>query len=156
MIANLAQDAHRIAVSKGFWRRETSASVVATKVALIHTEIEEVRDADRLDIDIGDELADIAIRTLDLAVSLDTPLVDYDIMSTPVAVETEIEDLHTAAALITQSDRRDDPATRRAALIHLIRSLLYIASERDLDLWSLVQIKQEYNRNRPELHDRRY
>lgn len=65
----MADTIHQTAVSKGFWDNTS----IPEKLALIHSEVSEVLEADRKDHGKGaveEELADILIRTLDLCAHL--------------------------------------------------------------------------------------
>lgn len=118
-----------------------------------------------------EELADIVIRALDLAVALDLPLADFTTMKKPwerleFAIDgPHIRDenrplvllgLHDAATVITRADRRSDHITRNRAIVNLVRVTVSFATVCGSDLWPHVVAKQATNRQRPELHNRRY
>lgn len=170
-MSNLAHDAHRIAVDKGFWQAATSRSVVATKVALIHTEIAEFHEA--LDLasesfdEIAEEAADIVIRALDLAVAIDLPLGVYEGMRPAEEgkeirlgieeIERRIVYLHDAAAQITRADRRDDSEARMQAICALVFGVFRLADLLGItNFFGRIRIKMERNRNRPRLHGKAY
>lgn len=147
----LAQEANSIAREHGFWEPTTCKAPVATKVALIHTEIEEYRESETLE-----ELADIVIRALDLAVAMDIAphhmtIPDVMLAGRPLADALALE-LHRLAAAVTQADRKDDHAAAEAALMGLVE----VCFRADVNLWPAVEAKMARNRDRPRLHDRRY
>lgn len=167
---SLAKQANEIARDKGFWTRESSASSVATKVALIHTEIAEISEALGAAVSVQDlleECADVVIRALDLAVGLDLDLRAYSQMNNPIDLETlsdaEMSDglltLHVIAARITQHDRKEEVFQRTEALVGLIlglRCLLRLFGCDDEDLAEAIEMKMAKNRERPMRHGRRY
>lgn len=66
-----AEEFHKTAVEKGFWDIPETApyEFIATKLALIHSEVTEVLEAVRKnkpDREVVEEMADILIRTMDL------------------------------------------------------------------------------------------
>ncbi len=66
-----------IAVEHGFWLRGVDEDgMIPTKLCLIHSEVSEAMEADRTgNVDnFGEELADIVIRTMDLAYQLEYDL----------------------------------------------------------------------------------
>ena len=67
-ISELQHMVHDNAINKGFWESQISSSV-PTKLCLIHSEVSEAMEAHRDgdDTHIGEELADIIIRVMDLA-----------------------------------------------------------------------------------------
>lgn len=73
----LAEKIHNMAKSKGFWTDTEEAphlSAIPTKLALIHSEVSEALEVHRKGgkrSKFTEELADIIIRTLDLAQAID-------------------------------------------------------------------------------------
>ena len=67
---------HAIAVEKGFWEASQN---LAEKLAMIHAEVsealEELRQPEFDRFKFGEELADVMIRTMDLAGHLKIPMV---------------------------------------------------------------------------------
>ncbi len=65
----LQYEVHKLAVEKGFWPKNRS---FAECISLIHAELSEALEAHRSGHSehIGEELADVVIRTLDLSESL--------------------------------------------------------------------------------------
>lgn len=169
----LAVDAYRTAQSHGFWEVQTSRSPVATKVALIHTEIDELRRAlQQDDGDPAEELADVIIRTLDLAVAIDVDVSAYSRIVTQTAgLQPDEEDLptsrhaedlvliglHTAAANVTAWDRRDEDVRTADALLELLQTAFDAAGLLGLgDIEPAIREKMARNRERPRLHGRKY
>lgn len=166
----LAVDAHRTAQSHGFWEVQTSRNPIATKVALIHTEIDELQDALSGDGDPLEELADVVIRALDLAVAIDVNVSAYSriISSGDPGMEppdhplysledTALLSLHSCAARVTTSDRRGEDAATATHLLHLIQESFDVAAVLGLgDLVSAIRSKMARNRERPRLHGRKY
>lgn len=169
----LAVDAHRTAQSHGFWEVQTSRNPIATKVALIHTEIDELRRA--LQQDDGDpteELADVIIRTLDLAVAVDVNVGAYSRIVTqtaglrldeenfPTTQHAEnlvLINLHAAAANVTTWDRRNEDARTVDALLELLQTAFDAAGLLGLgDVEPVIRGKMARNRERPRLHGRKY
>jgi NTP pyrophosphatase (non-canonical NTP hydrolase) len=69
MFDNLAEEIHKNAVAKGFWDRTADEIFVTKQMMMIVSEVVEVMEALRKDMDpdhMSDEFADIIIRTLDL------------------------------------------------------------------------------------------
>jgi len=71
------KEIHRVAVDHLFWQHPVN---IAEKLCLIHSEVSEAMEADRArdpvssKTDVGEELADIVIRVLDLAEYLEIDL----------------------------------------------------------------------------------
>ena len=66
-------EAHKYAIKQGFWN-DYSVNQIPIKLCLIHSEISEAMEADRTIYDsikrkeaIGEELADVILRVLDLS-----------------------------------------------------------------------------------------
>lgn len=82
-INDLAYDAHRTALEKGFWDFGPYPNFDLRRVialAMIHTEVSEAVEAIRSgksQEEILEELADIIIRTLDLAEAMDDENTDF-------------------------------------------------------------------------------
>ena len=74
----LMKEIHKSAKDHGFWGDQNNRHLLAVKVALIHSEASELLVALRqLNVDtkaVAEELADIVIRTMDLAEALDVDL----------------------------------------------------------------------------------
>jgi len=67
-INELCKKAHEISVSNGFWDGLIDTYTIPTKLALIHSEISEALEEDRIGSrKIGEELGDAVIRIADLA-----------------------------------------------------------------------------------------
>ena len=73
-INDWAEEVHRLASEKGFWDDASDdPRFAASLLALIHTEVSEAVEALRRNNreNFGEELADVIIRTLDLAAGCD-------------------------------------------------------------------------------------
>ncbi len=73
----LAEEINRLSSSKGFWDTGISDETIVTKLALIHTEVAEATEEVRKDFSyddrieaLGEEIADVVIRALDLSAGL--------------------------------------------------------------------------------------
>lgn len=170
-ISSFMRRVHETAVSKGFWDPSASRSPVATKIALIHTEITEVLEA--LDIQapvykIAEEIADVAIRTADLLAAIDVPIktlrsfnptfISRDPSETDYEfVYAEAANMHDTASRATQADRKDQEQEVIGNLLSLIRTCFWLAAEIGVeDFWSTILEKDLKNTQRPERHGRKY
>lgn len=75
-LAEIQGECYQIAKDHGFHDHDDNDYKIATQIALIGSEVNEALHAHqkRQDILIGEELADVVIRTLDLAETLGIPL----------------------------------------------------------------------------------
>ena len=76
-ITCFAEEVHKNAKTKGFWDKYNGSDEhILAKIALIHTEVAEATEAIRLNDMKGfaEELADIIIRTLDIAEGLNVKI----------------------------------------------------------------------------------
>jgi len=171
-LAELAREAYTNAVDKGFWEDSSAKSAIATKVALIHTEISELHEA-VMDPDLANEIekegADIVIRAIDLAASLgfsdkliqgiiDDIEEEYeeDPNKVPNAI-SQLLDMHYAASGITRADRRREISDRDLSLMWLIRlTFIFMHSLGVKDFESALRSKMEHNKTRPKMHGREY
>lgn len=167
-LSYLIRESHEIAVEKGFWEADSCKSPIATKVALIHTEIAELGEAIEAvesEAVVAEELADIVIRTADLLGAMDLPV--HRQINTDLGARAEapsgvrgyawLARLHAIAAAITQADRKDETIARQDSAVGLLLECFAYASYLGIsDLWSHVLKKNEKNRRRPFRHGRRY
>lgn len=176
-----ADVAHRTAIEKGFYDQGHDQSIVATKLALIQTEIDEAHDAYHgVPDDSGkvsnlqEELADIIIRAADLAGYLENHDAGYfDV--TPSIMESSsemtIDQLffrmmkYTAKAV--QMDRKElDDRVRNSKLRAMLYNLVFDVDDisrtvqkdysANTTLKAAVERKLESNTDRPRYHGRRY
>jgi NTP pyrophosphatase (non-canonical NTP hydrolase) len=64
----MAEDIHKVSVSKGFWDEEPTIHFMLSKLALVHSEVSEVLEAMRKEMGeekVVEELVDIYIRLMD-------------------------------------------------------------------------------------------
>lgn len=162
----VAGDANDTAKAKGFWDPGVASTPLATKLALVHTEIAEATEA-LLDASnpkqkelIAGELADVVIRIADLSVAQDIPIsqgfTSSDRVTTGGRLEHGMLILHDRVAKATEAGRREDFRTLSHHLAQAVLTCesMCISLGRPLDV--AVEAKLEINRGRPTRHGRAF
>ena len=162
-IREIQAEAHRNSVQKRFWKSDNFGE----KIALIHSELSEALEAwlaDANEAEILEELADVLIRTADLAAFLGVDLVDA---SKNISLAFHKQDgfssllllTHRAFSMALEEHRKKEPDLREIGR-HLARGWLYVAAIAKVcingDLRQALVQKMIKNRSRPRLHGKRY
>lgn len=176
-----SEEAHRTAREKGFYDEGHDQSIVATKLGLILTEIDEAQDAfngipdDKGEIsDVHEELADVVIRAADLAGYLQNHEEGYSatipgVMQFPgmITINEAFQEVIKYVIKMIQYDRKElDDRRRNGELLSrlyaltdavesLSREILYDTRPND-KLRNAIEKKLSSNNDRPRYHGRRY
>lgn len=175
-LQQLAYKAHSNAVSKGFWQQQKSNGHY---LMLIITEVAEAVNADRnnkyanrnryeedgedteafilhIKDTVEDEMADSAIRLADLIGSITKPGIDLN----------KIADLRSKWHFKNYSFAENaykfiaalcsDKIETEYRIIYSLNYIFQWAKAMNIDLWYFINLKMNYNINRPFLHDKKY
>lgn len=171
----LAAELHEAAVAKGFWDVEDAFKKHVVKML---SELGEVVQADRAEVmyeiehdgakpeGVAAEIADFVMMALDYCAEMELNIdrmlmgIDYDTFRERMSGEVESMDAPDLVLLLEHAlSNLTDPANPNdlgAGLLAVCCSTRLWLEQRGCDLWEIIELKMEYNKNRPALHGRKY
>lgn len=160
-LQNLSEEAHRIAVEKGWWESDRDLDTITL---LMQSELfeafEDYRNnrglteiwfEDDKPCGIPTELADYVIRVLDSLASLGVDLVEGDTVDKAVPFETVLVEAVLGVSFARML-RIESTEKYVELLLLTVRTLFCMCERNGIDLWSAIDQKMAYNRTRPHRH----